>query len=199
MRLSAERLLPAVVAAAAAALTAAAFGLAGTGGRGLALTVRQAVPAGALVPRADLVRAPLGATALPAGDGPLYAAVALTPGRALAPGDLTSTPPARFASLGSGMVAENVTLPTDAVPAGTAKGQRVAVAGAPSDTAGAELLADSALVLGVAGLAVAPGEAPSDVVTLALPLPSALVVAQAARLGTVALLPWQVPAAEMRP
>lgn len=197
MTISAERALPVLAATAASVVTATAFALLRpTGGAALALTVARAVPAGARVTAADLVRRPVPTPALASAGAPFYARVALVPGEPLTAGDLSAAPPPRFARLGAGIVAENVTVPTSDVPAGAVPGQRIDVAGTTPDGSATQLLASGARILTMSPLPAAGGVAPSDVLTLALPLPSALAVAGAARAGTVALLPWQAPAAQ---
>ncbi len=193
----AERALPVAAAAAAAVVTALAVSLlqpASAGGP--VLTVRRLVPAGGEVPAGDLVRVPAAPAVLPHSAGPLYARVALSPGVPIEPGEVSAVRPRAYVSLGPGVVAENVTLPAAAVPAGAAPGHAVALAGTADGTSASQLLASDARVLAVSSLASGLGAPASDVVTLALPLPSALVVADAARAGTLALLPWRMPAAE---
>jgi hypothetical protein len=112
------------------------------------------------------------------------------------PGDLSTTAPPAFVTLGPGVVAENVSLPPAAVPAGVTAGQNVALAGSESASGGTALLATDARVLALASVIANDGEPASDVLTIALPLPSALAVADAARQGALTLLPWRVPAAE---
>lgn len=197
MTISVERALPVLAATAASVVTTTAFALLHpAGGATLALTVAHALPAGARVTAADLVRTPVPAPVLPAGDAALYAQVALLPGQPLTAGDLSTAPPPRFAALGSGIVAENVTLAAADIPAGAVPGQRIDVAGTTPDGSAIQLLASGARILTMSSLPAAGGAPASDVLTLALPLPSALVVAGAARAGTVALLPWQAPAAQ---
>jgi hypothetical protein len=165
----------------------------------VALTVTHPVAPGERLVPADLT--PLRATRLPSlGTGPLYARVPLRPGVPVLPVDVGSTPPPRRAAVGPGMVAEAVEVPDTAVPAGVAAGDGVAVAGSLGAGAGtSQLLAADARVLGVEGAPGALGTAPSRVYVLALPLPSALAVATAARNGSLVLLPWSLPAAEVAP
>jgi hypothetical protein len=200
MRLSAERLLPIGAAIIAATATAAALSAAAPArGKDLFLTVRAPVAAGRPVPPGDFVAVPLRRLPPPARGGRLYATVPLEPGEPVVPGDVSRARPPAFAALGSGIVAENLTLPASAVPAGAVAGEPVAVAGSATSTQATELLADRARIVAFHTLPAAVGEPATDIVTLALPLPSALAVAAASRLGTVALLPWRVPAREVRP
>lgn len=198
MPLSFERVLPHLSAVAAGAAAALLVGIAtGPTTSGRMLTVAHAVAAGSVVTPGDLTLVPVPPVRLPVLRSALYAAYALSPGQPLVAGALTASPPRRTAAVGSGMVAENVTLPAGAVPAGVAPGDTVAVAGATAAGQGL-LLAPAARVVAVAGVAAVAGSAAAVVYTLALPLGSALAVAQAVHAGTLVLLPWSLPRTEVQ-